>query len=91
MMGRPTDPDKTREIQFNELPIAARTDIAQARNMRARMLEKREAWLEESKMFKTMVRRLKRTHGLTANKIGLLLGISRDWAVQILRDEKKGK
>jgi len=89
MMPRPTDPDAAREKAFNELPITVRTDIAQARNMRARMLEYRDAYLAESKLLKTMVRRLHKTHNLTKNKIALLLGVSFDRIRDILAEQRR--
>lgn len=87
-MPRPKDPDAAREKAFNELPLAVRTDIAQARNMRARMLTKREAYLEESRLFKSMVRRLHKVHGLTTNKIALLMGVTWDWVDTIIQGGK---
>lgn len=87
-MPRPTDPDAAREKAFNELPLTVRTDIAQARNIRARMLQKQAAYLEESKLFKQMVRRLHKVHGLTVNKIALLMGVTWDWIDAIIQ---KGK
>ena len=85
-MPRPTpeETEATRERQFNQLPLQARTDIAQARNVRSRMLAKREEWLKESELFKSLVRRLHHTHKLTPNKIALLLGLSRDRIVDII-------
>ena len=87
-MPRPTDKTAASEKAFNELPLAVRTDIAQARNMRARMLTKREAYLEESKLFKSMVRRLHKVHGLSTNKIALLMGLTWDWVDRILEGGK---
>lgn len=88
-MPRPTDPEATALKQFNELPLNTRQDIAQARNIRARVREKRDSYYEESKLFKTMVYRLNKSGGLSANKIALLVGVSRDWVVRILRDRKR--
>lgn len=90
-MPRPTDPSAARERAFNELPITVRTDIAQARNMRARMLEKRDAYLAESKVFKTMLRRLHNVHKLSVNKIALLMGLTWDRVDDIIQDRKGRK
>lgn len=87
-MPRPADPDAARIKAFNELPLTVRTDIAQARNMRARMLEKRDAYLAESKMLKTMVRRLHKVHGLSTNKIALLMDLSWDRIDDIIEGGK---
>lgn len=83
-MPRPADPDAAREKAFNDLPLSARTDVAQARNMRARVVAKREEMLEQSRLFKAMVHRLHKQHKLSTNKIALLLGVTWDWIDDIL-------
>lgn len=83
-MPRPKDRNAAREKAFNDLPQAARMDIAQARNMRARMLTKREEYLAESRKFKAMVHRLNRVHKLTTNKIALLMDLTWKWVDTIV-------
>lgn len=78
-------PDKVRT--FDELPLAVRTDVAQARNMRARVVAKRAEMLQESRLFKQMIVRLHRTHGLTTNRIATLMDVTWDWIDDILTKE----
>lgn len=75
------------EEQLADLPVALRPAVAQAYNARLRYLRSKNETKALSEQFKREVRVLYHRHQMNPNRIGSLMGVHRDWVLEMVGDK----